>query len=713
MSETVEIVQMAAVGGSEVADAERKLVARMAKQVADARKADRVFRARVVRDRAVADGRALDGYEVSAQLVAAIIDTLIPFIYAKDPDVDVVPEDQTAPPYKPRAYPPKPPIPPAPGDLAGEAAFAQQAIEYQHEMQEFMNRQAADQAQAEMEREHNDFVRRLGQTIEIVVSRMWRVARLKAEAKAWVRAGLTTGEGWLKVSLQGDLLTDPTVQRELYELQQQQQAIQALSMQVDSGALPDTETEMALLQAKIEGAQARLETYVGRCLAIDWVDTLDMQTPHSLRKITDFVRSPWLADCTYMSKEDTAARFALDPARLASATCWRAPDETEGPMPYESVRQNPGDGEFWIKTATDDTRGMLRVWELHSRQDNMIYTWVDGCEFWARPPMPPRIETTRFYPYFLWAPYECDGSRHPQSLAGRLSKLQDEYAITRTNEAESKRRAKPGILVDATNFDDNELKKVTDSHNQEITPVKPLRPAEPLGNSFFPKAYARVDPALYDTTKIRSDMETISGANESLRQGATTPKTATQSEIENQGTSARTGYARDALDMELSELSEYTAELALGGFPRDQVQKWAGPHAVWPNTSDSEDIKSLVYVSIRAGSSGKPNTSAERQAWATILPMIQGLMMQIAQANGADPQEVADKLKELLRETVARTGDHLDIDRFLPMPSPMAQSGQMQPQVGGPMPEQGMQGEQAEPGEPFAGPTPAPPPMLS
>jgi len=343
----------------------------------------------------------------------------------------------------------------------------------------------------------------------------------------------------------------------------------------------------------------------------------------------------------------------------------------------------------------------------------MIYTWVDGCDFWARPPMPPRIETTRFYPYFLWAPYECDGGRHPQSLAGRLSKLQDEYAITRTNEAESKRRAKPGILVDATNFDDDQLKKVTESHNQEITPIKALRPGEPLSNSFFPKAYARVDPALYDTTKIRSDMETISGANESLRQGATTAKTATQSEIENQGTSARTGYARDALDMELSELSEYTAELALGGFPRDQVQKWAGPHAVWPNTSDSEDIKSLIYVSIRAGSSGKPNTSAERQAWATILPMIQGLMMQIGQANGADPQEMADKLKELLRETVARTGDHLDIDRFLPMPSPMAQSGQMQPQVGGPMPEQGMQGEQAEPGEPFAGPTPAPPPMLS
>ena len=90
MNQTVEVVQASVDATSEVGEDERKLVVKLAKQVADARKADRVFRARVIRDRAVADGRALEGFEVSAQLVAAIIDTLIPFIYAKDPDVDVV-----------------------------------------------------------------------------------------------------------------------------------------------------------------------------------------------------------------------------------------------------------------------------------------------------------------------------------------------------------------------------------------------------------------------------------------------------------------------------------------------------------------------------------------------------------------------------------------------------------------------------------------------
>jgi len=482
VNETVDVVQASVDATSEVSKDEKDLVNRLAKQVADARKADRVFRARVLRDRAVADGRALEGFEVSAQLVAAIIDTLVPFIYAKDPDVDVVPEDQTAPPYKPRVQPPIAPVSPTmqTGQPAGpeqQALFDQQVAQYEQELTVFLQQQDAERQQADEERSHHDFVRRLGQTIEIVVSRMWRKARLKAEAKPWVRSGLTTGEGWVKVSMQGDLMADPNVQRELYLLQQQMQAIDTLAGQIEEGEIQDPASDRALLQAKIEGAQARLETYVARCLAVDWVDTLDMQWPHSLRKITDYVRSPWGADCTYMPPEDAAAKYQIDPKRLQKATRWRAPDESEQDAPStDGFMQNPGDGEFWVKANQDDTRGMLRVWELWSRSDNMIYTWVDGCEFWARAPMPPRIETSRFYPYFLWAPYECDGTRHPQSLAGRLAKLQQEYASSRSNEAESKRRSKPGVLVDGTNFDDKQVDKITSSGNQEYTVLKPLRP---------------------------------------------------------------------------------------------------------------------------------------------------------------------------------------------------------------------------------------------
>lgn len=710
MNETVDVVQAAVDGSGPVSEEERRLVQKLAKQVADARKADAAFRARVMRDRAVADGRALEGYEVSAQLVSAVIDTLIPFIYAKDPDVDAVPEDQTDPPYKPRPKAPTPPT--SPSMLTGqmpspeaEAQFSAELMQYQQELSAFIQRQEMEMQQAEADRMNADFVRRLSQTIEIVVSRLWRKGKLKEQAKDLIRAGLTTGEGWLKVSLQGDLVANPTVQRELFELKQQLQAIDNLALQLDRGDIQNPEAQRAELEAKIAGAEARMETYVGRCLAIDWVDTLDMQTPHSLRKVTDYVRSPWVADCTYLSRDDAAARFGLDPKRLERATCWRMPDESEGmaQVSAEAFAQNPGDGEFWIKANSDDTRGLLRIWELSSRTDNMIYCWIDGCDFWARPPMPPRIPTTRFYHYYLWAPYVTDGSRHPQSLAGRLAKLQAEYASARSNLAESRRRIKPGVIFDATAFDDVEANKITHSENQEFIGIKPLRPGEPLANNFTPKPYARIDPGLYDTSPISVDVETISGANDALRQGVSAPKTATQAEIEQVGTSARTSYVKDALDTMLDELAEATSELALKGIPRKTVLTWAGQHAVWPGDADPEVLDAMVYVAIRAGSSGKPNTSAERQAWGTVLPMIQQLMMQIAQMTNADPHDVADKLKELLRETVARAGDHLDIDRFLPTPTPSPIPGPMAGPTAGPLPPAA---EQAP------GPSPAPPAVL-
>ena len=36
---------------------------------------------------------------------------------------------------------------------------------------------------------------------------------------------------------------------------------------------------------------------------------------------------------------------------------------------------------------------------------------------------------------------------------------------------------------------------------------------------------------------------------------------------------------------------------------------------MWPEYQGPNDLNSMVVVDIRAGSSGKPNTTAERQAW--------------------------------------------------------------------------------------------------
>lgn len=692
MNDIVVAKVEAAVDSGETTPEEKAIVARWEKTLMHARKGDKAFRECVIRDRKFATGEALVGYEVSTNLVQATIDTLIPFLYAKDPDVDVVPSDQVSAPVKARPRPPQPPggpVDPATGMpmMAPDGMLIspdpQEIARYQAEMAMFQAQQEAEEAEAEEARKQNDYIRRLAQTIEIVVSRLWHKAKLKAAAKQWLRAGMTSAEGWMKVSLQGDLATDPTVQKELATLQEQMARIEQLKASIEDETCRDHDAAIADLQAKIDGAQSRVETYIARCLAVDWIDTLDFQAPMSLRTMSEYGSAPWLADATYYTLTDACARFGIPKERLAKAARW-TPPKTEDYA--EGGKQVSEAAEAWTKTADGDADGFLRCWEIHSKHDNVVFTWFEGTDFWAKPPQAPRFATTRFYPYFLLALYECDASRHPQSLSWRLSKLQEEYAITRTNFAEVRRRAKPGVIGDGTNVSPEDADKLQQSGNQEYVYIKPLRPGEPLSNSFAPKPHNSVEPGLYDTQPIRADMESISGAQDALRGGVQTQRTATEAEIENTGAEARTGYGRDCLESSLEELAQYTAELALDAFTPEQVRQMAGRHAVWPQGMEKEKLEALMYVSIRAGSTGKPNTTAERNAWAALLPQLQAMIGQIGAAVGADPREMADKYTELLRETVLRTGDRIDVDRFLPMPSPQAAAGQPGMPPGIPMP---------------------------
>lgn len=704
-AELVEKTQVA-LGDDETSPEEKALVGRWEKKWRDARKADEGFRKSVIRDRKFATGEALIGYEVSTNIVAAAIDTLIPYLYAKDPDVDVVPQDQVSPPVKQRPAPPPPPN--GATDPAGQPMLAPdgqpispdpaQIAEYAAAMTQYQMQMAEENAIAQQDRDRNDFIRRLSQTVEIVVSRLWKKANLKAAAKQQLRGAMTSAEGYLKISLQGDLVPDHTVQRELYTIQQQKASIEALKQCIEDGDTRDYDAELAELSAKEEGLQGKLETYVGRCLAIDWVDTLDFQAPGTVRVMSECISAPWLSDATYYSVADASAKYGLPEKKLAHAARWSPPKETSDCGDAGALRADmTSDGETWNKTAADDGTGFVRVWEFNSREDNMIYTWIEGTNFWAKPPHPPRIPTTRFYPYFLLALYECDATRHPQSLAWRLSKLQQEYASTRSNFAEIRRRAKPGILFDKTNIEPADADRIEQGGNQELIGIAPIRAGEPITSSFAPKPYNSVDVSLYDTSPITADVEKVSGAQEALSQSVSVAKTATEADIQQSGFVSKTSYSRDAIDMQYDDIARYSAELALGGLTLEQVKEFAGPHAVWPQGIETEKLEALVYVSIRAGSSGKPNTQAERQAWSAILPQIMGMIQQVAQLRGADPQELADKIVEVLRETIRRTGDaSLDVDQFLPMASPGVQSG-MVPQPG------------AQPGAPQPGPQGAPP----
>jgi hypothetical protein len=173
-------------------------------------------------------------------------------------------------------------------------------------------------------------------------------------------------------------------------------------------------------------------------------------------------------------------------------------------------------------------------------------------------------------------------------------------------------------------------------------------------------------------------MERISGVQEALSAAINSPgnpKTATEANIQQSGTQARTTSDRDNVEAMLTDLAEYTAQQALQCLEIRDVQRMAGPKAFWPHGMDIEDLFTLVEVTIEAGTTGKPRQQTDMQAWSTLLPLIQNSLKEIEQAFAIGNTPMANSLIELVKETMLRLGDESDVERFIPRQPPPGSPG--------------------------------------
>ena len=599
----------------------------------DARKFDENFRKQVAIDRRYAAGTSDLSWAVTTNLIGAFIDILVALLYARDPDVSVRKAPQV----------------------------------------DFQGTQGQD-----------DFAK----TLEIVISTLWKKGKLKKAARKGVRSVLSNGEGWFKCLMVSEKDPQPEVEKALNDAKETMERLQAQQKILDDPDMNDpdaVESEIAEKQALMADLQEKLEIAVTRMFVIDYVPTENVQVSTDITNIEDYLDADWIANEMFIEKEDALSRFPdLTPEDIKSAKVYwqRVPKEMttrdidnvlpQGMLTAESAQA------FTTSQSSTESPAFIRVVEQWDRRDKQIRTMIDGIKKWAKQPYAPPYPSSRFYPYFYFAFYEVDGSRHAQSLSWRLYKLQDEYSATRSNFRLTRERSIPGVLFNATMLDDTEAKKLTESKHQEYTALRPADPDTPLGNLFAPKPVQGIDPRLYDPTYILNDMERLSGVQEALSaaiNGPGNPKTATEANIQQSGTNARTTSNRDNLEWMLQDLAVYTAETSLQCLTARDVQRMAGPKAFWPEGMDIEDLFTLVEVTIDAGTTGKPKQAVDQQTWAQLLPLIKETIQEIEQALGSGNLPMAHALTELIKETMVRLGDETDIDRFIPKTPPPGTPG--------------------------------------
>ena len=713
---------------AEAVKQEREQVKWWQNEIAESRDFDKSAYAMMATCRGYAAG--LSAHEVSVNIIGSNIDVMKAHLYAKNPDVSVAPARQASLPMLQRPVPPVPPEDPMAklsmlmqgmGPLSGspdaqaaalsdpnvqqklQPAILEYAVQdalYQQQQAQFQQELTKYSLELKARAQARDTRKRFGETLEILVSKAWQLAELKSEARAMVGGALTTAVGWLKATWQEDRGMDPVTIKKIGSLQENIARIDMLRKQAEDkvGGTPELDRLRQQIVEEQTALNAAKEVITARGLVVDYVYSEDITVPRGVTRITKTASMPWLAHRVFMRLDDAKAQFPDVPKE-----CWkkvilysqRRPTvrfrvDIDGHPSWEQA--TPEQASQFTQGADGKTTAVVQdaagefvcVHEIWDKQAGLIRTIAEGVPRYLRVPHAPEVPTTRFFPFYPVAPVEVDGERYPQSLVQRSYGLQDERNARRSALKQARARSRQGILGNAGMLDKDEAGKITQSVIGEITLVE-ATDNMPIQNIFMEKPTIRLDPALYEVESIDRDIERIWGIQQAQQGTVRVEQTATESEIQAGAFNAKTSFMREPMEEAFNELAVSTAEMLLQRLTLKDAIEYAGPGAVWPEAASVSDLASLVTVSIKAGSTGKPNLSAERNAWATTMPLMEKLIVTIGQMRGSAPTEVADKLENLADITLKLSGSTINIDEIMPQEAmpPDSMNAMAPPEAGG------------------------------
>ena len=513
----------------------------------------------------------------------------------------------------------------------------------------------------------------LCKTIETVTNRYLDDAQLKMRAKATVRAALTCSFGVLKVMYQQRIETDPLIHARIADSQDNRMRVAGLAMELEDDGNQNDKGKKEEIWETMAALQERAEVGRTEGLVIDRVLTENLLVDPSIAEFWDYEQADWMVQIVPMKK---AVAEGLYGYRLDKATIYKHRDMRSS---------STGSGRLFSGgKQTNDDDSQICILEIWDKQSQRVYTMAEGCEFWLRDPYSPPKVGERWYPFFLLPFQTVDGHFVGPSIVDLTERLQDEHNSARDRYNEHRDLIKPGYIASAE-LNEKTLKRFTDSELGEITLID--AEGQPIQQAIMPKSYPPIDPAVYDTSPVRLDWEMVTGLQDASRSSVVKPKTATEANILQQSLSGRVSEFRDQVEDFLQQIAQYTAEILIQELQPEQVEKIMGPHKKgklddvvnpatgqpvtgivelsydWPQLSKDE-VFELVQLKIRAGTTGVPDDLDRQESWTKLLPVIQPLISQIMQfqLQGINPAA----LISLLKETVMRFDDKLDLEAFVP-----------------------------------------------
>ena len=515
-------------------------------------------------------------------------------------------------------------------------------------------------------------------TLETVLNESLKKADLKKVAKQVIRSCMTSKIGIVKVTYQRDYYKDPLVSRQFNDAQDSLARLQSDVRELMANDTYGGEKDELIEEVKetMLGLQDRVEVMQREGLNLGFVRPEDFRMDTSLDTLQEYQSAQWMANVTWMTPSDVMDRFQISKKEVEEFTIYR---RTDAGILNRLTRDDAVQAN-----STEDVNLAVAVWEYWDRTAQTVFTFAEGGKKWLKEPFHPNRLGEKFFPFFLLGLNWVDGQEWPISETELLLSLQDEYNTIRTQHSKHRELSAPFFVADASRVNYEDIEVFSNAAIGEIALINAS--GQNVNTVFQPSVPPPMNPQVYDTAPLRTDMEWISGLGDAQRGGVNRAKTATEANIQQAGLATRIAEKVDQTEDWLKELGWFAAEILLQEIQPQKAMEIAGPQAFWP-ILNKQQLYDSVFIDIAAGSTGMPDTNEERMRWIELMPIIMQNIELVQQMRSFGVPDEFNPYVQLLEETFARFDERIDIAKFLPpMPEEMQkvmQQNQMMQQAMG------------------------------
>jgi hypothetical protein len=512
-------------------------------------------------------------------------------------------------------------------------------------------------------KQEEETLNKMGKTLELLFRANidQAVHDFKQMMKMTVRRASTTGVGYVKVGFERVMQKKPDIEQRIADISNRLSTLERLSADIHDDQTDENGPEAEQLRLMLNDLKTQMQVVVREGLTFDYpVSTSIIPDPKTM-SLREFLGADWVCQEFVLSPNDVKEIYQVDVGKSFNA--YKGFDDGV------TVTSRAGFVVLQDKTARTDNREgndgrSCCVWEVYNRKDGLVYTLCDGYPDFLREPASPEVYTDRFWPWFPLTLNEVDHETmiFPPSDVKLIRDMQTEYNRSRQGMREHRRAARPKTVVASGMVDAEDLEKLSNHPDNAIIELNGLQPGQKVEDLLQGFRGPPIDPNLYDTEQLFTDMMRVSGIQDANIGATGGSASATQSNIAEASRATAMGSNIDDIDDLLTGIARTGSQILLQECSVDTVKRIVGEGAVWPEMT-RQQIADELWLQIEAGSTGRPNQAQEIANAERLFP----LLMQLP---GIKPEWLA-------KELIKRLDDKLDITTAFQsmLPSIIAMNG--------------------------------------